>query len=151
MVTKRDPQKLRVVLLRIKGLLPRHKRYCRCSGGKAIDTAAIVKSGRAADAHQNTTGHLASHFLQEVSVLTSGLSSQKRAFDELCITPIFHSYMMASLMRLFHKPTDEKRMVVILPESRYADWLGWKSGGEGEFLTPYPADLLLAEPANGGH
>ena len=69
-----------------------------------------------------------------------------------------HSFTMLTinadahgLMRLFHKPTDEKRMVVVLPESRYADWLGGESGGAGEFLTPYPAELLVAESANGGH
>lgn len=55
------------------------------------------------------------------------------------------------LMRQFHMPTDEKRMVVILPESLYADWLGVKAGGEREFLTPYPAESLVAESANGGH
>ena len=62
-----------------------------------------------------------------------------------------HSFTMLTinadahgLMRQFHKPTDEKRMVVILPESRYADWLGVKAGEEGEFLVPYPAELLVA-------
>lgn len=50
------------------------------------------------------------------------------------------------LMRQFHKSTDEKRMVVILPEARYKDWLDSKTGGQGEFLVPYPAELLIAEP-----
>lgn len=27
------------------------------------------------------------------------------------------------LLRLFYKPTDEKRMVVILPSERYQKWL----------------------------
>jgi putative SOS response-associated peptidase YedK len=69
-----------------------------------------------------------------------------------------HSFTMLTinadahgLMRQFHKVTDEKRMVVILPESRYADWLCGKSGGVGEYLTPYPAESLVAESANGGH
>jgi putative SOS response-associated peptidase YedK len=62
-----------------------------------------------------------------------------------------HSFTMLTinanehgLMRQFHKPTDEKRMVVILPESRYAQWLGAWVGGEREFLVPYPAELLVA-------
>lgn len=62
-----------------------------------------------------------------------------------------HSFTMLTinadehgLMRQFHKPTDEKRMVVILPESQYARWLGAKTGGEREFLVPYPAELLVA-------
>ena len=69
-----------------------------------------------------------------------------------------HSFTMLTinadvhgLMRLFHKATDEKRMVVILHESRYADLLGGESGGAGDFLTPYPAESLVAESANVGH
>jgi putative SOS response-associated peptidase YedK len=50
-------------------------------------------------------------------------------------------------MKQFHKPTDEKRMVAILPESRYSDWLSCKSGEEGDFLVPYPAELLVAASA----
>ncbi len=41
-----------------------------------------------------------------------------------------HSYTMLTvnasrhpLMRLFHKPADEKRRVVVLPQDRYDDWL----------------------------
>ncbi len=51
------------------------------------------------------------------------------------------------LMKKFHKPTDEKRMVAILPESRYSEWLKTKVGGEGDFLVPYPAELLVAASA----
>lgn len=43
---------------------------------------------------------------------------------------MLHSYTMLTvnaddhpLMRLFHKPADEKRMVVILRQDRYDDWL----------------------------
>lgn len=54
-------------------------------------------------------------------------------------------------MRQFHKPNYEKRIVVIVPKSRYVDWLGVKAGREREFLTPYPAESLVAESANGGH
>jgi putative SOS response-associated peptidase YedK len=39
-------------------------------------------------------------------------------------------------------------MVVILPESRYSDWLGVDAGGEREFLVPYPAEMLVAESAS---
>jgi putative SOS response-associated peptidase YedK len=63
-----------------------------------------------------------------------------------------HSFTMLTiyadangLIRQFHKPTDVKRMVVILPESRYADWLGVDVSGERQFLVPYPAELLVAE------
>lgn len=67
---------------------------------------------------------------------------------------VVHSYTMLTinadsheLMRKFHKPTDEKRMVVILPESRSSQWLETKVGGKGEFLLPYPAELLVAASA----
>ena len=48
------------------------------------------------------------------------------------------------LMRNFHKPADEKRMVVILPESSYGDWLRAPAAGSSVFLTQFPADELVA-------
>ena len=47
------------------------------------------------------------------------------------------------LMRHFHKPTDEKRMVVILPEDRYDAWLQAGANGSGEFLLQFPADEFV--------
>ena len=49
-----------------------------------------------------------------------------------------------ALMRLFHKPTDEKRMVVILPEGDYQDWLEAPLDRVNGFLLPYPADAMVA-------
>lgn len=67
-----------------------------------------------------------------------------------------HSFTMLTinadehpLMRQFHKPTDEKRMVVILPEDRYADWLRATTKDAVEFLRMFPAEMLLAESATG--
>jgi len=48
------------------------------------------------------------------------------------------------LMQNFHKPADEKRMVVILPESSYGDWLRAPAAGSSAFLTQFPADELVA-------
>ncbi|WP_066707429.1 SOS response-associated peptidase [Curvibacter delicatus] len=48
------------------------------------------------------------------------------------------------LLKTLHKPTDEKRMVVILPQERYGDWLAASAQDSGDFLQPYPADLLNA-------
>ena len=48
-------------------------------------------------------------------------------------------------MNQFHKPTDEKRMVVILPPERYQDWLEAPVAKATEFLQAYPADRLVAE------
>ncbi|MEN9905563.1 MAG: hypothetical protein RLZZ555_2128 [Pseudomonadota bacterium] len=48
------------------------------------------------------------------------------------------------LMRQFHKPQDEKRMVVILPEERYQDWLHAPLDRASEFLQQYPTDALTS-------
>jgi putative SOS response-associated peptidase YedK len=66
---------------------------------------------------------------------------------------VIHSYTMLTinadahpLMRQFHKPTDEKRMVVILPDDRFDDWLTAKAPNSPAFLLAYPADALQADP-----
>ena len=54
-----------------------------------------------------------------------------------------HSFTMMTinaddhaLMRNFHKPQDEKRMIVILPPGRYDDWLQATASESGDFLQP---------------
>jgi len=51
------------------------------------------------------------------------------------------------LMKQFHKPTDEKRMVVVLPEERYGDWLQAEAGEALEFLRMFPAEMLVTQSA----
>ena len=51
------------------------------------------------------------------------------------------------LMNQFHKPQDEKRMVVILPEDRYHDWLHVPHAHAVGFLLQYPADWMIASTA----
>jgi putative SOS response-associated peptidase YedK len=51
------------------------------------------------------------------------------------------------LMNQFHKPTDEKRMVVILPNARYQEWLHSVPTASRDFLRAYPADQLQSPPA----
>ena len=65
---------------------------------------------------------------------------------------ILHSFTMLTinaeshaLMRQFHKPTDEKRMVVILPENRHDDWLCAGPDDSADFLRLYPVDALKAD------
>jgi len=48
------------------------------------------------------------------------------------------------LMRQFHKPVDEKRMVVILPPDRYRDWLCAAPEQSMAYLQPYPVECLHA-------
>jgi putative SOS response-associated peptidase YedK len=50
------------------------------------------------------------------------------------------------LMSNFHKTTDEKRMIVVLPESQYQEWLEAPAAASMEYLRQYPADKLLATP-----
>jgi len=64
---------------------------------------------------------------------------------------VVHSYTMLTinaddhaLLRLMHKPTDEKRMVVILPDAAYGDWLTANAEHSHAYLRPYPADALVA-------
>lgn len=63
-----------------------------------------------------------------------------------------HSFTMLTLnaenhelMRNFHKPDDEKRSVVILPQGLYNDWLSATVEKSREFIQLYPADRLIAE------
>ena len=65
---------------------------------------------------------------------------------------VVHSYTMLTinaddhtLMQQFHRPGKEKRMVVILPNTLFQDWLAAPAYESMEFMRPYPADRLLAE------
>jgi putative SOS response-associated peptidase YedK len=51
------------------------------------------------------------------------------------------------VMRQFHRPDDEKRMVVILNESDYDRWLDAPQERMPGFLGMLEADALVAEPA----
>jgi len=48
------------------------------------------------------------------------------------------------LMNQFHKPTDEKRMVVILSPERYQDWLNVPAERSMAFMQLMPAQALRA-------
>ncbi len=50
------------------------------------------------------------------------------------------------LFQNYHQSGKEKRMVVILPEGAYHDWLTAPVADTRDFLAPYPADRLVAEP-----
>lgn len=49
------------------------------------------------------------------------------------------------LMRNYHRPGDEKRMVVILPNGLIREWLTASASASMEFMRQYPADRLSAE------
>jgi len=46
----------------------------------------------------------------------------------------------------YHQAGKEKRMVVILPEGAYGDWLTANPLHRRDLLTPVPSDMLLAAP-----
>jgi putative SOS response-associated peptidase YedK len=48
------------------------------------------------------------------------------------------------LMQRFHKPGEEKRIVVILEPQQYHDWLQGSLQDDAEVFAPYPADQLVA-------
>lgn len=48
------------------------------------------------------------------------------------------------LFQNYHQAGKEKRMVVILPEGAYQDWLTAPAADTRDFLVPYPADRLVA-------
>jgi putative SOS response-associated peptidase YedK len=52
-----------------------------------------------------------------------------------------------ALMRLFHKPADEKRMVVVLAPDSYQRWLEAPAERSMGFMRQMPAELLVAMPA----
>ena len=51
------------------------------------------------------------------------------------------------LMQRFHKPDDEKRMLMILDPEQYQGWLDGSLVSEADVYRQYPADLLVAQPA----
>ena len=66
---------------------------------------------------------------------------------------VIHSFTMLTinadghaLIELFHKPTDERRMVVILPTQRYQDWQEKPLEHCMDFMQQYPTELLTAVP-----
>ena len=50
------------------------------------------------------------------------------------------------LMQRFHKPGDEKRMVVVLDEAEFDAWLDCPPSRMMEFMRRYPAEGLVAVP-----
>jgi len=69
----------------------------------------------------------------------SPLGEQVFSFTMLTINADAHP-----LMRQFHKPQDEKRMIVILRPESFDDWLNAKAPNRHSYLLPYPAEQLSA-------
>lgn len=70
---------------------------------------------------------------------------------------VIHSFTMLTinadghdLMCQFHKPVDEKRMVVILPPGSYVAWLKAPPQQSMDFMRQYPPERLLARAEPSG-
>jgi len=50
------------------------------------------------------------------------------------------------LMKRFHKPDDEKRVVMILDPGQYQGWLNGSLATGEDVYRQYPAELLVAQP-----
>lgn len=46
------------------------------------------------------------------------------------------------LMSQLHKPADEKRMVVILPDDSYSGWLNSDTNQCRDYLNAFPAEQM---------
>ncbi|WLG57707.1 SOS response-associated peptidase family protein [Pseudomonas extremorientalis] len=66
-----------------------------------------------------------------------GTGEDLQSFTMLTINADDHPFMCN-----YHKPQDEKRMVVILPRGLYGDWLNAGAGESMEFMRQYPADRM---------
>lgn len=50
------------------------------------------------------------------------------------------------LLKNYHRPEDEKRLIMILLESNYADLLSAPVADNMDFIRHYPAEQLVAAP-----
>lgn len=66
-----------------------------------------------------------------------------RSFTMLTVNADEHPFM-----RNYHKPEDEKRMVVILQDEDYADWLEAPPEESRHFLKQYPAESMMVSKSN---
>lgn len=77
-----------------------------------------------------------------------GIAGLWECWEQKGVEPVYSFTMLTinadthELMHNFHKPEDEKRMVVILPEERYGDWLAAKPDQSMEFMREFPVQEL---------
>ena len=97
------------------------------------------RSGKA----QSTKIQRADHEPMGIAGIWTGWKSPSgeviRSFSMLTINADDHAFM-----KNFHKPGEEKRMVVILDETNYETWLYASTEKCLELIQPFPADRLVA-------
>lgn len=75
------------------------------------------------------------------SVWRSPAGDMLHSFTMLTVNADDHAFM-----KHYHKPNDEKRMVVILPHTQYDEWLHASPERSIEFMRQYSHDRLMATP-----
>lgn len=69
--------------------------------------------------------------------------SESYSFTQLTVNADGHD-----ILQQFHRPGDEKRSLVIIPEAHYDDWLHCSNPEIAyTFMSLFPAELMSAEPA----
>ena len=63
-----------------------------------------------------------------------------RSFTMLTVNADDHEFM-----RNYHKPEDEKRMIVILHDDQYDAWLSAKPDDSRHFLRQFPSELMAVK------
>lgn len=66
-----------------------------------------------------------------------GTNQVQHSYTMLTVNADTHAFMCN-----YHRPEDEKRMVVILPRGLYRDWLETPVEASADFMRRYPADRL---------
>ncbi|MHB1657370.1 MAG: SOS response-associated peptidase [Burkholderiales bacterium] len=70
-------------------------------------------------------------------------TGESYSFTQLTVNAEGHD-----IMEHFHRPRDEKRSLVIIPETHYDDWLNCSNPEVAHtFMSVYPAELMVAAPA----
>lgn len=79
-------------------------------------------------------------------VAIAGIWEYRRANQLLSFSMLTINSDGHPLMQRFHKPHDEKRIVMILDPDQYQGWLDGSFVTEEDVYRQYPAGLLVAEP-----
>lgn len=81
------------------------------------------------------------------ALLLAGIWERRGAHDDYSFSMLTINADQHSLMSQFHKPGDEKRMPVILPDSHWLPWLHASPAQAMQFLQSWDGDRVLAEAA----
>lgn len=79
-----------------------------------------------------------------VAALWERWKNRKTGVSELSFSMLTINSDAHPLMRKFHRPNSEKRMIAIVAPEKYDEWLHTNRGLAGGFLQEYPAEQMMA-------